>query len=388
MTRESAQQASTVWRHIIALAAMVFVVLAVSGCGAGTTPFAKNDSDTGPKGKPVPPIAIKEAAGLPANQLAALTDALVASAAKRDMAIVEGAIDGNTLLLAGNFQARPEPGSVVVVYNWMLSNSGGQVLHTIAAEEATNIAPGPDPWAAVTPAVLQRIAAFTAENLSSRLSQLGYATQVGGLPPPLDSFQLAGAGADKEMDYETLHGPGAVPPGPIMAAAETAQAAAAPDSRQPPADDTGPAQQKTAEAAPIPEPVPAQKPPPAKKEKTGPVIKAVAVLPVTGAPGKGNDELTSAMRTTLKSAGWPVIQAPRKDALTIAGTVELSPPNGATQKVALAWTVKSPDGKVLGTVKQANDVSAGSLDRAWNDAAVAAAEGGAIGIFDLIKKFR
>jgi hypothetical protein len=349
----------------------------------------------------VPPIAIREAAGLPADKLASLTDALVASAAKRDIAIVEGVIDNNALLLSGSFQARPEPGSVVVVYNWTLSASSGQVLHTIAAEEATNVAPGPDPWSSVTPAVLQRIAAFTAENLSSRLSQLGYATQVGGLPPPLEAFELAGPGAEKEMDYETLHGPGAVPTDAVMAAAEptTPQATtvAAQPNAEPPAGAAPAPQQKAAiepqnsgqaAAAPIPEPVPEKKAPAPEKKKTGPVIKAVAVVPVTGAPGKGNDELTTAMRKTLKSAGWPVLPSPRKDALTIAGKVELSPAQGGTQQVALAWTVKSPDGKVLGTIKQANNVSAGSLDKAWNDAAIAAAEGGAIGIFDLIKKFR
>jgi hypothetical protein len=174
----------------------------------------------------------------------------------------------------------------------------------------------------------------------------------------------------------------AVPPDSQMAVADTAQ------PQQKMAATSKEADQ--AAAAPIPNPVPAEKTAAKteEKEKTGPVIKAVAVLPVTGAPGKGNDELTTAMRKTLKSAGWPVLQAPRKDALTIAGKVVLSPPQGGTQQVALAWTVKSPDGKVLGTIKQANNVSAGSLDQAWNDAALAAAEGGAIGIFDLIKKFR
>jgi hypothetical protein len=50
--------------------------------------------------------------------------------------------------------------------------------------------------------------------------------------------------------------------------------------------------------------------------------------------------------------------------------------------------VKSPDGKTLGDVKQANDVPLGSLDQGWGPAAAAVAEAAATGIFDLVKRYR
>ncbi len=126
-----------------------------------------------------------------------------------------------------------------------------------------------------------------------------------------------------------------------------------------------------------------------KKGKSGAhEIKAVAVVQVKGAPGKGNAELTEAMRKTLRSAGWPVLSAPRADALTISGTVALAQPKGDKQNVALNWTVTSYDGQLLGTIRQANDVPPGSLDKSWGEAAGYATEGGATGIFDLIKKYR
>ena len=81
------------------------------------------------------------------------------------------------------------------------------MLHTISAEEVAPGSPAGDPWLQVTPAVLQRVAAYTAESLSSRLSQLGYATEVGGIPPPLETYAKAGPDADKDIDYETLYGP-------------------------------------------------------------------------------------------------------------------------------------------------------------------------------------
>ena len=56
--------------------------------------------------------------------------------------------------------------------------------------------------------------------------------------------------------------------------------------------------------------------------------------------------------------------------------------------VSLSWVVKSPTGKVLGDVKQANDVPAGSLDEGWGGAATAVAEAAASGIFDVVKRYR
>jgi hypothetical protein len=220
--------------------------------------------------------------------------------------------------------------------------------------------------------VLQRVAAYTAESLSSRLSQLGYATQVGGLPPPLETYARAGPDADKDIDYETLNGPMTPPP--------TAMAEASPAARS----------NGTAFAAAAAEPtdehpvVAAAKPDAAGRKQ----ITAVVVLPVSGAPGSGNDDLTKAMRQILEEAGWPVLIKPRDDTLTISGRVKVGPARGKSQNVALAWTVKTPDGKTLGTVKQANDVPQGSLEGSWGDNALFAAQAAAGGIYDLVKKYR
>jgi hypothetical protein len=56
--------------------------------------------------------------------------------------------------------------------------------------------------------------------------------------------------------------------------------------------------------------------------------------------------------------------------------------------VALAWTVKMPDGKTLGTVRQANKVPAGSLAVGFGENALFAAQAAAPGIYDLVKKYR
>jgi hypothetical protein len=167
------------------------------------------------------------------------------------------------------------------------------------------------------------------------------------ISPPWEAMIAAGPGASKEIDLETLNGPG------------RQQAAAA-----------------------TPEELAAD----AKSGRL--VIRAVAVIPVKGAKGTGNDELTRAMRQTLTLAGWTVLSAPAKNALTISGRVEMADVSGNMQQVALNWAVQAPDGGKLGDVNQANKVPAGSLDAGWGDIAGAAVEAAASGIFELINKFR
>ena len=168
--------------------------------------------------------------------------------------------------------------------------------------------------------------------------------------PPWEAMVAAGPGAANDIDFETLNGPGKAPP--EVTAGETTDA------------------------------------PPAESAAGKLVIKAVAVVPVKGAKGEGNEELTNAMRQTLTAAGWKVLGAPAKNALTIAGQVEMAQASGKVQKVTLKWVVQLPNGQKLGEVKQANNVPAGSFDGGWGENAGFAAEAAATGIFDLINKFR
>ncbi len=177
--------------------------------------------------------------------------------------------------------------------------------------------------------------------------------------PPWEALVAAGPDASKDIDLETLNGPIAEAPPEVAAPPDVV----------------------AADVPPEPETE-------SKAKPTGTVIKAVAVVPVTGAKGKGNAELTKAMRTTLSRAGWTVLNAPAKNALTILGQVDLAPPAGETQKVSLRWDVQTPDGNSLGDVKQANDVPKGSLDAGWGENASFAAEAAATGIFELINKYR
>ncbi len=342
----------SLWRRRLTALLLLALGLALAACAGGNRPFGKDDGTPGPTGKTVPPIVLRTMEGLPADRMQALRDALAVAAGQRDMAIVEGSFQSGELILNGRFTASAEGGGVRVDYRWTLSDPAGATVHDFTGQEVASGTAGSDLWSAVTPAVLQRIAEATSLNLAARLAQLGYATRTAARHlPPSEYFVAAGPEAYKDIDLETLNGPGSV------------EAAAPLDVSPPPPSETAVRPMRNA-------------------------IKAVAVIAVKGSPGTGDAELTAAMRQTLAKAGWPVLKAPRADALTIAGKVDVSRPKGGTQQVALRWTVSSPDGRPLGKIDQANAVPAGSLDRGWGDNAVPVAEAAATGIFDLIKTYR
>lgn len=351
---------------------VLLLALVLQACAGADLPFSKS---TKPAGRTAPPISIAQVNGLPQAKSQMLVELLQDAAAKRDIAIVAQDFP-DSWKLAGQFAPQNAPdGTVKIVYGWTLQDGKARTLHQITGGEPAGAG---SLSTSVTPDMLRRIADFTTESLSSRLAQMGFATQVAGLTPPTHTYARAGPGAEKELDYETLYGPG-------YASAETSPvqsgmvATAAPPSE---ADVVEPTPEPASNASKdVAENQPTDK-------LNAQAIRAVSVTNVRGAPGSGNRELTTAMRRVLKQAGWPVYSSPRKDALTISGNVDLGPPSGTVQKIALAWTVKTPGGKVLGTIKQANNVKAGSLDAGWGKTADYAAQAGAEGIFNLVKQLR
>ncbi len=142
-----------------------------------------------------------------------------------------------------------------------------------------------------------------------------------------------------------------------------------------------PPPQQVARAKPVRQP--ARKRNPGKRE-----ITAVAVPRVTGAPGAGNAELTQAMRDVLSGAGWPVRSVADANSLTVRGKVSVGKVYGGKQPVQLAWTVSDPEGKVLGTIRQKNQVAPGSVDQGFGVSARFVAKAASSGIFDLVKQVR
>lgn len=397
------------------------LVLLLSGCSAGSLLSDSGPAPgSAPKGKTVPPIAFQQISGIPPGKLAALKQSLASAGGQHDIGFVEGSFQSGVFSLGGSIRAIQGNAGVRVVYEWQFRDADGVLIDTLSGEDNAGVYSGADPWGAVTPEVLDRVARRTADMMAQKLAAMGYAARLTRLTaPPPELFARAGADAGRQIDFETVHGPGLAEIGttqlanadavveheeiepwvaavsPIPGEQLMPQVTVSDDGRaaEPPAtDDTG----EPVMAAAEPDPAEAKAAKPVKQATAVPAtakpgqqaIRAVAVVAVKGSPGPGNGQLTSAMRKTLSEAGWPVVSKPQADALTIEGRVKLSDKDGETQTVSLRWLVKTPDGKVLGDVKQANDVPAGSLDAGWGGAATAVAEAAATGIFDVVKRYR
>lgn len=400
--------------------AIALVAVLLAACSAGSLLSDSGSPGTGsPKGKPVPPISYQQISGIPPDKLSDLKQALALAGGQHDIGFVEGNFQSGVFSLGGSIRAMPGSAGVRVVYEWQFRDADGVLIDTITGEDNAGVYSGTEPWKAVTSDVLDRVARRTADEMAQKLSALGYAARLSGLAaPPAEFFARAGPEAGRQIDFETVNGPGLAALGaaalanadkvvehedvqpwmaavspipgearmPIVAVSEDGRAATPPAT-----DDLG----ETALAAvpgkslaATPDPATEVTAVPARAKPGQQAIRAVAVVPVKGSPGGGDAQLTAALRKTLSEAGWPVVSKPQADALTIEGHVKLSNKDARTQSVALRWLVKTPDGKVLGDVKQANDVPSGALDGGWGPAATAVAEAAATGIFDVVKRYR
>lgn len=400
---------------------MGLMALVLAACSAGAILTDSAPSPGGePSGKPVPPIAFQQITGVPPGKLAELKTALTAAGSQHAISFVDGSFGAGVFAISGSFKSSSEPAGVHLVYQFQFRDADGVLIDNIDGDDNAGVFSGSDPWTAVSSAVLERIARRTAEAMARKLADMGYAARLAMLTaPPAELFAKAGTGAGREIDFETVNGPGFASLGnsmlanadkivqhediapsvtsvlplpgegemPKVAGADRAYAAAPPaeDDTETAAPAVAKGEPAAASAAP---PEDEKQKPPAKLKPGQRAIRAVAVVPVQGSPGPGDAELTAAMRKTLSAAGWPVVSKPQPDALTIQGRVKLADKGGGKQSVAVNWDVMSPDGRKLGDVKQANEVPNGALDGGWGDAAFSVAEAAAPGIFDVVKRYR
>lgn len=114
---------------------------------------------------------------------------------------------------------------------------------------------------------------------------------------------------------------------------------------------------------------------------------AIALAAVEGAPGDGSTALSRALAAALAMRGIRVV-SDSDDRLSVAGTVAVEPVRPGVERVDLVWSVLAPDRQVVGTVRQSNEVAAGSLDGRWGAVAEAAAQGAADGIVGVLDGMR
>lgn len=115
----------------------------------------------------------------------------------------------------------------------------------------------------------------------------------------------------------------------------------------------------------------------------------ITVFDIDGAPGDGRISLRRSLAFELKKLGFQVAESEIEGAapIVLLGSVAASREDEkGNQHVEITWTVLAPNGRVLGSVKQANNVKAGSLDQSWGVTAVLAARAATPGIAEIIRR--
>jgi hypothetical protein len=117
-----------------------------------------------------------------------------------------------------------------------------------------------------------------------------------------------------------------------------------------------------------------------------PPERRIYVWQVAGAPGNGGPMLARAMGSALRAARLPVADEMGDDALVIAGSVYVSPPDKARQRVEIDWTVLDATGREIAKLSQANTIAEGALDGDWSELARLIADAAVPGVADLLRQ--
>lgn len=112
----------------------------------------------------------------------------------------------------------------------------------------------------------------------------------------------------------------------------------------------------------------------------------VAIMPVQGAPGDGDEQLPRAVRYFLEQAGYEVTDDLTQATAVVLGTVETGVPRAGAQEVSMSWSVMTTAGEEIGVVNLQNMVPEGALDGHWGETAYAAAGGAVEGIAAILEK--
>lgn len=111
---------------------------------------------------------------------------------------------------------------------------------------------------------------------------------------------------------------------------------------------------------------------------------AIAIWPIDGAPGDGQQALAYALRVAMAQARFPPVAPGQAPDLVLLGDVRLGPEDAGQQPVAITWSLIRPGGEAVGTFTQTNQVPKGRLNAPWGSLAPDIATGAVAGLVGLI----
>lgn len=335
-----AAEAARRFAKSVAFAGLIAISgLGLAGCETGSSLLGSGGSSA-PNTELAAPLSSAQSSGTkltlapiigaPENVAQQMQTSLTGALTKQNITIAQNASEKADYTVRGYVVSAREKTGVKVSYIWDLTTPTGQRVNRITGEEMVASASGRDPWASVSPQVIDTISGKTASQIATWLPN-----------------QAAGGAA----------APAAATP--VAARSASTRSAATAQPALQPATTTG-------------------------SIGGGPTN---AIVPnVTGAPGDGRISLTTALQRELSRKGVALTQTASASTYRVEGVVSVGGAKDGKQPIKIDWHVKDPTGKSVGTVSQKNEIAAGALDGAWGATADAAAAAAAQGIMKLIPK--
>ncbi|MSO71619.1 MAG: hypothetical protein EXQ88_06375 [Alphaproteobacteria bacterium] len=115
-------------------------------------------------------------------------------------------------------------------------------------------------------------------------------------------------------------------------------------------------------------------------------VATVRLMPVTGAPGDGNQSLAAAMGGALRLEEVAIATSADQRAVGVGGQVVLEPGPAGTERIIIVWIMTDPIGAEIGRITQSNAIQAGSLSGPWGQTAEIVAMAAAPAIADLARR--
>lgn len=327
----------------------LIIAVGMAGCStnggdllqSNNSPLA-TDSTTAPSRTSRAKIALAPVIGAPSTIASQIVAQVSGEIGKQNIQVAKTPNEKVDYTLRGYIVAAREATGTKVSYIWDVTNPKGARVHRITGEEVVKGAGPGDPWASVSPQLIQVIASKTSQKLGQWMPQKA--------APAPSATPVAAAGSAT-----------------ATAASQVASSGTAAASTQGAKRVASTASRATTGSIP----------------KTGTVTALVPT--VQGAPGDGSRSLAAALRNELMRNGVKPA-APGMASYRVEGRVKMGAAEAGQQPIKIDWVVKDPRGGNLGTVSQENKIPAGSLDGAWGGTATAAAVAATQGILKLLPK--
>jgi len=117
-------------------------------------------------GGAVPPVAFLPVTGAPQSAVTSLANSMRIAAKSESVPVVVSIEQGARYQVKGYFSALNDGTGTILVYVWDVLDANGARVHRISGQERAGATSG-DPWAAITPDVLNRVAGITMDGLKT-----------------------------------------------------------------------------------------------------------------------------------------------------------------------------------------------------------------------------